>query len=64
MRNILLFIILLVAANSVAQELNCRVLINMDQIQSADKASLKADMEKSFAAFMNSRKWTNDLFKA
>jgi hypothetical protein len=36
----------------------------MDQIQSSDKASLKADMEKSFAAFMNSRKWTTDLFKA
>jgi hypothetical protein len=64
MRNILLLVTVMVAANSFAQELNCKVLINMDQIQSSDKASLKADMEKSFAAFMNSRKWTTDLFKS
>ena len=63
MRNILLFVTVMVAANSFAQELNCKVLVNVDQIQSTDKASLKADMEKSFAAFLNSRKWTNDLFK-
>jgi hypothetical protein len=63
MRNIFLFITLMAAASTFAQELNCRVLINMDQIQSSDKASLKTDMEKSFAAFMNSRKWTTDLFK-
>lgn len=63
MRNIFLFITLVVCGSSFAQELNCRVLVNMDQIQSSDKVSLKADMEKSFAAFMNSRKWTNDLFK-
>lgn len=63
MRNIFLFIALLVCSSSLAQELNCKVLVNMDQIQFADKASLKADMEKSFAAFMNSRKWTTDIFK-
>jgi hypothetical protein len=63
MRNIFLFAALMVVASSFAQELNCKILVNMDQIQSADKTTLKADMEKSFAAFMNSRKWTTDLFK-
>jgi hypothetical protein len=63
MRNIFLFVAMIACGNSVAQELNCKVLVNVDQIQSADKASLKADMEKSFAAFLNSRKWSSDLFK-
>jgi len=64
MRNIFLSIALIICGRSFAQELNCKVLVNMDQIQSSDKASLKADMEKSFAAFLNSRKWTNDIYKA
>ncbi|MBS1559530.1 MAG: DUF4835 family protein [Bacteroidetes bacterium] len=45
-----------------AQELNCKVTINADQIQTSDRSVFK-DMERSFAAFLNSRKWTNDVFK-
>jgi hypothetical protein len=63
MRNLFFLAGLFFCFSSLAQELNCKVLINMDQIQSSDKVSLKADMEKSFAAFLNSRKWTADLFK-
>src|SRR5260221_155329 len=62
MRNILLFVTLLFCGRSFAQELNCKVTINADQIQTSDRSVFK-DMEKSFAAFLNSRKWTNDLFK-
>ncbi len=64
MRNyLILSISLLIVGNSLAQELNCKVTINVDQIQSSDKQSVKNDMERSFAAFLNSRKWTNDNFK-
>ncbi len=46
-----------------AQELNCKVIVNVEQIQSTDKLSIKADMERSIASFLNSRKWTTDTYK-
>ena len=57
-----LLIAILLVGKSQAQELNCKVTINADQVQTSDRSVFK-DMEKSFAAFLNSRKWTNDVFK-
>ncbi len=48
--------------SSQAQELNCKVIINADQIQTTDRAIFK-DMERAFANFLNTRKWTNDTYK-
>jgi hypothetical protein len=45
-----------------AQELNCKVTINADQIQTSDRNVFK-DMERAIAAFLNSRKWTTDTYK-
>jgi hypothetical protein len=45
-----------------AQELNCKVTINADQIQTSDRAIFR-DMERAIAQFMNSRKWTTDSYK-
>lgn len=45
-----------------AQELNCKVTINADQIQTSDRGIFK-DMERAIANFMNTRKWTNDTYK-
>jgi hypothetical protein len=45
-----------------AQELNCKVTINADQIQTSDRAIFK-DLERAIATFMNTRKWTNDSYK-
>jgi len=57
------FLVLLGVASAVsAQELNCKVTINADQVQTTDRSVFK-DMERSFAAFLNSRKWTTDNFK-
>lgn len=44
------------------QELNCKVTINADRVQTNDRAIFK-DMERAIAQFMNSRKWTNDSYK-
>lgn len=44
------------------QELNCKVTINADQIQTSDRGIFK-DMERAIANFMNTRKWTNDTYK-
>ena len=57
-----LAILLLVTAATRAQELNCKVTINADQIQTTDRAVFK-DMERAITTFLNTRKWTNDSYK-
>lgn len=46
----------------IAQELNFKVIVNAEQIQTTDRAVFK-DMERAFANFLNTRKWTNDSYK-
>ncbi len=62
MRNSLLIGCLLWSVAGWGQELNCKVTINADQIQTTDRNVFK-DMERSFANFLNSRKWTGDSYK-
>lgn len=45
-----------------AQELNCKVIVNGDQVQTSDRSVFR-DMETAFAQFINTRKWTNDTYK-
>lgn len=44
-----------------AQELNFNVKVNAARVQISDK-NIFLDMEKAFAQFLNTRKWTNDVF--
>jgi Fe-S-cluster formation regulator IscX/YfhJ len=46
---------------SYGQELNFKVTVNADQIQTTDRGIFK-DMERAFANFLNTRKWTNDSY--
>ncbi len=46
-----------------AQELNCNVSVNADQIQTSERGVFK-DMETAFSQFMSTRRWTNDVFTA
>ncbi len=46
-----------------AQELNCRVVVNADQIQTTERA-IFTDMETAFSQFINNRKWTEDDFSS
>ncbi len=62
MRSIFVLTCLILCGSSWAQELNCKVTINADQIQTSDRSVFK-DMERSIAAFLNSRKWTTDAYK-
>lgn len=50
------------ASIACAQELNFKVTINADQIQTSDRAVF-LDMERAFANFLNTRKWSTDNFK-
>ena len=62
--NILLVTLLSIASISISysQELNCKVSINADQIQTSERSVFK-DMERAIATFLNTRKWTSDTYK-
>lgn len=57
-----LLILALFPSFLLAQELNFKVIVNADQIQTTDRAIFK-DMERAFANFLNTRKWTTDTYK-
>lgn len=60
----LLTIAILISTSAIllGQELNFKVIVNADQIQTTDRAVFK-DMERAFANFLNTRKWTQDSYK-
>lgn len=56
-RILILTALLLSFAHLGAQELNCKVSVNSDQVQTTDK-SIYEDMQKALTSFMNDRQWT------
>lgn len=63
MVKILSIFLLVFSYATVAQELNCRVVINADQIQTTERGIFN-DMETAFTQFINQRKWTEDEFSS
>lgn len=63
MAKVLIIMLLALPAALSAQELNCRVVINAQQIQTSER-NIFTEMETSFAQFLNNRKWTDDEFNA
>lgn len=61
-RRLLWAIVLAVPGMAGAQELDCKVIVNGDQVQTTDRSVFK-DMERAFATFLNGRRWTSDNFK-
>lgn len=57
-----LFLIIIACSASFSQELNCKVTVNSDQVQTTEKRVF-SDMEVAFAQFLNTRQWTNDNFE-
>ncbi len=61
--SILLLIICFAAAlPAAAQELNCRVKVNAQQVEMTERRIFE-EMEKEFTAFLNDRKWSEDRFE-
>ena len=58
MRSILTILIFLFSFTLSAQELNCMVTINDDQIAGSNKQVFRT-LEKSISEFVNQKKWTN-----
>ena len=55
-------IFVLIPSSLLSQELNCRVIVNAQAIQSSDPSTI-TEMEVAFSEFLNNTKWTSDQFK-
>lgn len=63
MKNFIIVIsFLIIAQIGVAQELNCKVVVNADQIVGANPQVFKT-MQNTISEFMNQRIWTNKTYK-
>jgi hypothetical protein len=65
MRVALLIVCLLVSASGFAQELNCKVSIQTDQIrvnQQRGETQIFNELQAVITEFLNGRRWTNDQF--
>ncbi len=61
-RIIALLIFISTSPALLGQELNFKVVVNAEQVQTTDRAIFR-DMERAFANFLNTRKWSNDSYK-
>lgn len=61
MRLLAIFSFAVLASSSFAQELNCRVIVNAQQVETTERGIFQ-EMETEFAKFLNNTKWTNDTF--
>ncbi|MCA6073916.1 DUF4835 family protein [Fulvivirga sedimenti] len=57
-----LFIFLLTVSPLTGQELNCRVSVNAEQVQTSDRQIFE-DMETALEQFLNNTQWTSDVFE-
>lgn len=57
------FFVLLIGFTGQAQELNCEVTINTEQLQQTADKRLFTDMRNQIFNFMNNTRWTNDVYK-
>ena len=58
----LTFVTICAFLSASAQELNCKISVNTDQIQLSNKRIFQT-LETAITQFVNERKWTNDNFK-
>lgn len=63
MRNVLIFIFFLAIAPAVpAQELNCTITVNSDQVGQTNQQIFRT-LERSLNDFVNKNKWTNRVYR-
>jgi len=58
----LLALLIFFRLNFKAQELNCQVSINSDQIQGSTNKQIFDQLQKAIYEFMNTTKWTSDIY--
>ena len=63
LRVFVLFLLYTTPLISLSQELNSKVLVNTDKLQSSEKL-LFEEMQTNIEQFLNSQIWTNDKFNS
>jgi len=61
-KSVLITLLLMAAVGLSAQEFNCKVQINTQQVQGFDR-SVITNLKTAITEFMNNRKWTDCNFK-
>jgi hypothetical protein len=62
MKKLFLFVLSMIPGLLMGQELNCRVTINADQVQTSDRRIFE-DMAEAFEQFLNNTQWSKDDFE-
>lgn len=62
LKSLIFFFAFFICTAVQAQELNCQITINTDQIQGTTEKQIFEQLKKSIFEFMNNTKWTNDVF--
>lgn len=62
LKYLIIFLLSITITQAWAQELNCKVVINAQQIQTQERRIFD-EMQTVFTQFMNDQKWTDDDFK-
>ena len=57
------FLLFFLFQNNFSQEINCKVIVNSNQINQTNK-SIFSNFEKSVSSFINSNKWSNNNFSS
>ena len=57
------FLLFFLFQNNFSQEINCKVIVNSNQINQTNK-SIFSNFEKSASSFINSNKWSNNNFSS
>ena len=65
MRKVLaaVFFLLVMGLQTQAQELNCEVTVNTEQLQQVPNKRIFTEMRNQIFNFMNNTRWTNDVYK-
>ncbi|MDH3711438.1 MAG: DUF4835 family protein [Cyclobacteriaceae bacterium] len=59
---LVLLVVSIASLSTQAQELNCNVVVNVGPQVETTERRVFTDMETAFFNFLNSRRWTNDVF--
>ncbi|MBS1650737.1 MAG: DUF4835 family protein [Bacteroidetes bacterium] len=62
MKHIIFILLFFYSSTNVAQELNCKIVINTDQLQGSVQTQIFTQLKQSATEFLNNTKWTKDVF--
>ena len=62
LRYISLFLLVVLFTSTRAQELNCQIDVNYNQVQNSASKQIFEQMKRSIFEFMNNTKWSSEVY--